>query len=123
VTVLRVIAATEPRTRPTISTAKISTMTTRLWPVSARCADGRRGHSCGLTASSTAAPGENTATVIHGGNATIYVSDMQRSVGFYTRALGLRLVYRAAEHWAQLDYFLDGICSSYYTARFWGQER
>jgi catechol 2,3-dioxygenase-like lactoylglutathione lyase family enzyme len=41
--------------------------------------------------------------VIHGGNATIYVSDMQRSVDFYTGALGLRLVYRADDHWAQLD--------------------
>jgi catechol 2,3-dioxygenase-like lactoylglutathione lyase family enzyme len=29
--------------------------------------------------------------VIHGGNATIYVSDMQRSVDFYAGALGLRL--------------------------------
>jgi hypothetical protein len=47
VTVLRVIATTEPRTRTTINTAKISTMTTRLWPMGARCADGRRGHSCG----------------------------------------------------------------------------
>jgi catechol 2,3-dioxygenase-like lactoylglutathione lyase family enzyme len=41
--------------------------------------------------------------MIHGGNATIYVSDMQRSVDFYTGALGLRLVYRADDHWAQLD--------------------
>ena len=47
VTVLRVIATTKPKTRTTISTAKISTMATRLWPVGARCAGGRRGHSCG----------------------------------------------------------------------------
>jgi catechol 2,3-dioxygenase-like lactoylglutathione lyase family enzyme len=48
-------------------------------------------------------PEENTAAVIQGGNATIYVSDMQRSVEFYTGVLGLRLVYRAGDHWAQLD--------------------
>jgi catechol 2,3-dioxygenase-like lactoylglutathione lyase family enzyme len=41
--------------------------------------------------------------VIQGGNATIYVSDMQRAVDFYTGPLGLRLVFRAGEHWAQLD--------------------
>jgi len=41
--------------------------------------------------------------VIQGGNATIYVSDMQRSIDFYTGVLGLRLVYRAPDHWAQLD--------------------
>jgi catechol 2,3-dioxygenase-like lactoylglutathione lyase family enzyme len=41
--------------------------------------------------------------VIQGGNATIYVSDMQRAVDFYTGALGLRLVFRADDHWAQLD--------------------
>jgi catechol 2,3-dioxygenase len=41
--------------------------------------------------------------VIQGGNATIYVSDMQRAVDFYTGLLGLQLVFRAGEHWAQLD--------------------
>jgi catechol 2,3-dioxygenase-like lactoylglutathione lyase family enzyme len=46
---------------------------------------------------------ENTAAVIQGGNATIYVSDVQRSIDFYTGVLGLRLVYRADDHWAQLD--------------------
>jgi catechol 2,3-dioxygenase-like lactoylglutathione lyase family enzyme len=40
--------------------------------------------------------------MIQGGNATISVSDMQRSVDFYTGVLGLRLVYRADDHWAQL---------------------
>jgi catechol 2,3-dioxygenase-like lactoylglutathione lyase family enzyme len=45
----------------------------------------------------------NTAPVIQGGNATIYVSDMQRSVDFYTGVLGLRLIYRVDDHWAQLD--------------------
>jgi catechol 2,3-dioxygenase-like lactoylglutathione lyase family enzyme len=46
---------------------------------------------------------EKTAAVIQGGNATIYVSEMQRSVDFYTGVLGLRLVFRAGDHWAQLD--------------------
>jgi hypothetical protein len=47
VMVLRVIATTAPRTSATVSTARISTMTTRLWRAGARCAGGRRGHSCG----------------------------------------------------------------------------
>jgi catechol 2,3-dioxygenase-like lactoylglutathione lyase family enzyme len=38
-----------------------------------------------------------------GGNATIYVTDMDRSVRFYTEALGLGLVFRAGDHWAQID--------------------
>lgn len=41
--------------------------------------------------------------MIQGGNATIYVSDMQRALDFYTGPLGLRLVFRAGDHWAQLD--------------------
>jgi extradiol dioxygenase family protein len=41
--------------------------------------------------------------VIQGGNATIYVSDGQRSVDFYSGVLGLRVVFRAGDHWAQLD--------------------
>ena len=38
VMVLRVLATTEPGIRTTISTAKINTMTTRFWPMGARCA-------------------------------------------------------------------------------------
>ena len=41
--------------------------------------------------------------MIHGGNATIYVSDMDRAVGFYTNTLGLKLQFRAGNHWAQVD--------------------
>jgi catechol 2,3-dioxygenase-like lactoylglutathione lyase family enzyme len=41
--------------------------------------------------------------VIHGGNATIYVSDLQRAVEFYRDVLGLTLVFRAGEHWAEVD--------------------
>src|SRR3977135_3774667 len=38
-----------------------------------------------------------------GGNATIYVTDMNRSVQFYTDTLGLHLAYRARDSWAQID--------------------
>ena len=41
--------------------------------------------------------------MIQGGNATIYVSDMERAVGFYTNTLGLKLQFRAGNHWAQVD--------------------
>ena len=37
---------------------------------------------------------ENTVAVIRGGNATIYVSDMQRAVEFYHNTLELPLVFR-----------------------------
>jgi catechol 2,3-dioxygenase len=46
---------------------------------------------------------ENTVAVIRGGNATIYVSDMQRAVDFYHNTLELPLVFRADDHWAELD--------------------
>ena len=41
--------------------------------------------------------------MITGGNATIYVAAMDRSVWFYTATLGLRLVFRAGDHWAAID--------------------
>ena len=41
--------------------------------------------------------------MISGGNATIYVADMDRSVLFYTATLGLQLVFRAGDHWAAID--------------------
>ncbi len=40
--------------------------------------------------------------MITGGNATIFVSDMDRAVTFYTDILGLALEYRAGNHWAQV---------------------
>ena len=45
----------------------------------------------------------DTSGVIRGGNATIYVTDMDRSVAFYTEVLGLRLAFRAGDHWATID--------------------
>lgn len=41
--------------------------------------------------------------MIRGGNATIYVNDMDRAVLFYTETLGLRLGFRAGNHWASID--------------------
>lgn len=38
-----------------------------------------------------------------GGNASIYVTDMDRAVRFYTETLGLRLKVRIANEWAELD--------------------
>ena len=45
----------------------------------------------------------DTAGVIRGGNATIFVADMDRAVSFYTETLGLRLTFRAGNHWASID--------------------
>ena len=47
--------------------------------------------------------------MIKGGNATIFVSDMDRAVRFYTESLGLKLQYRAGDHWAQVEAG-DGLC-------------
>ena len=41
--------------------------------------------------------------MINGGNATIYVTDMDRSVKFFTDALGLKLDYQAGPEWAQIN--------------------
>jgi catechol 2,3-dioxygenase-like lactoylglutathione lyase family enzyme len=41
--------------------------------------------------------------MINGGNATIFVSDMDRAVAFYTETLGCRILYRAGDHWASID--------------------
>jgi len=41
--------------------------------------------------------------MINGGNATIYVTDMNRSVKFFTEMLGLKLDYQAGPEWAQIN--------------------
>jgi len=41
--------------------------------------------------------------MIAGGLATIYVSDLDRAVRFYTETLGLKLRYRAGQGWAVID--------------------
>jgi len=37
------------------------------------------------------------------GNATIFVSDLNASIDFYTSILGLNLLYQAGEHFAMID--------------------
>jgi predicted enzyme related to lactoylglutathione lyase len=41
--------------------------------------------------------------MISTGIATIFVTDMDRSVQFYTEVLGLRLTQRFGNHWAQVE--------------------
>jgi catechol 2,3-dioxygenase-like lactoylglutathione lyase family enzyme len=41
--------------------------------------------------------------MITGGNATVYVSDMERAVTFYTHTLGLDLQQRWGDHWAAIQ--------------------
>ncbi len=41
--------------------------------------------------------------MIGNGNATIYVSDFDAAVAFYTKTLGLKLRFRAGNHWAEVE--------------------
>ena len=41
--------------------------------------------------------------MITGGNATVFVSDMDRAVAFYVDILGLKLAQRFGNHWAQIE--------------------
>ena len=41
--------------------------------------------------------------MVTGGNATIFVSNMDNAVRFYTEVLGLRLTNRFGNHWATID--------------------
>lgn len=41
--------------------------------------------------------------MLRGGTTTIYVTDMDRAVNFYTRALGLAVTYRAGNEWCGID--------------------
>jgi len=41
--------------------------------------------------------------MISGGNATVFVSNMDNAVRFYTEVLGLRLAERYGDHWATID--------------------
>ena len=41
--------------------------------------------------------------MISGGNATVFVSNMDNAVRFYTEVLGLRLGERYGDHWATVD--------------------
>jgi len=37
------------------------------------------------------------------GNVTLYISNMDRAVRFYTEVLGLKLAYRFGDHWASVE--------------------
>jgi catechol 2,3-dioxygenase-like lactoylglutathione lyase family enzyme len=41
--------------------------------------------------------------MIAGGNATVYVADMDRAVRFYVETLGFKLVVRHGDDWAEVD--------------------
>jgi len=41
--------------------------------------------------------------MITGGNATVFVTNMDRAVDFYTNVLGMKLRMRAADHWAEVE--------------------
>jgi len=44
-----------------------------------------------------------TVPLIEGGSPTIFVSDLDRSVRFYTDALGLRIAFRAQDKFCMID--------------------
>lgn len=52
-----------------------------------------------MSGDSTSGPG----AMITGGSPTVFVSDLDRAVDFYTNVLGLGLQYRAGEHFAMID--------------------
>jgi len=41
--------------------------------------------------------------MISGGNATVFVSNMDRAVEFYTKSLGMKLTNRFGDHWATVE--------------------
>jgi catechol 2,3-dioxygenase-like lactoylglutathione lyase family enzyme len=41
--------------------------------------------------------------MISGGNATVYVSNMDNAIRFYTEVLGLKLTNRFGNHWATVQ--------------------
>jgi predicted enzyme related to lactoylglutathione lyase len=53
---------------------------------------------------------------IRGGNASVYISDMDRAVAFYTQALGLPLKTRIGGEWAEIDAG-DGLVIGLHPAR------
>lgn len=46
---------------------------------------------------------KETAADVTGGVPTIFISDMDEAVRFYTETLGLKLTFRAENHWATVD--------------------
>jgi predicted enzyme related to lactoylglutathione lyase len=56
-----------------------------------------------LLAEEAPPPAAGSSALTLGGNASIYVTDMERAVQFYTGALGLPLRVRVGTEWAELD--------------------
>ena len=50
----------------------------------------------------TVAPSQSTK-LIDGGSPTIFVTDMNRAVRFYSDTLGLKVAYRAGDHFCMID--------------------
>ena len=44
-----------------------------------------------------------TTKLIEGGSPTIFISEMNRAVRFYTQTLGLTIAYRAGDHFCMID--------------------
>ena len=44
-----------------------------------------------------------TAPLIDGGSPTVFITDMDRAVRFYTETLGLKIAYRADDHFCMID--------------------
>ena len=44
-----------------------------------------------------------TTKLIEGGSPTIFISEMNRAVRFYTQTLGLKIAYRAGDHFCMID--------------------
>jgi catechol 2,3-dioxygenase-like lactoylglutathione lyase family enzyme len=44
-----------------------------------------------------------TRPLIEGGSPTIFVNDMNRAVRFYNQTLGLKIAYRAGDHFCMID--------------------
>ena len=51
----------------------------------------------------TAIAPPRTGPLTAGGSPTIYISDMDRAVQFYTDTLGLKIAYRAGNHFCMID--------------------
>lgn len=52
---------------------------------------------------SATSPATATWPLISGGSPTVFVSDMNRAVRFYNETLGLKIAYRAGDHFCMID--------------------
>src|SRR5215469_833122 len=81
------------------------------WAATRNAGDASEWHPPGLNGSFHANTGcqiilsatEMEETMISGGNVTVFVTNMDRAVRFYTETLGLKLAYRFGDHWASVE--------------------